>query len=131
MTTLMAQSSNNDLLDAVTDLDGKEFERFVAQVLALQARRRSHTLTHQEAALLQQINLGIEPETWQRYNALKAKRRAATLTATEHDKLIAISNQIEIANARRIAALSQLATLRRTSLEAVMDQLGIKAPDVE
>jgi CRISPR/Cas system endoribonuclease Cas6 (RAMP superfamily) len=79
MTTLLAQPSSEDLLEAVADLDGKEFDQFVSEVLALQARRRSHTLAHQEAALLQQINLGIDPATWRRYDVLKAKRRAPTL----------------------------------------------------
>lgn len=131
MTTLLAQPSSNDLLDAVADLDGKEFDHFVAQVLALRARRRSHTLAHQEAALLQQINLGIDPAIWRRYNGLKTKRRAFTLTDAEHGELIAISDQLEIANARRVAALIQLAQLRHTSLETLMDQLGIQPPPVE
>lgn len=34
-------------------------------------------------------------------------------------------------NARRISALSQLAVLRHTTLEALMAQLGIRPPDVE
>lgn len=131
MTTLVAQPSSHDLLDAVADLDGKEFDQFVSEVLALQARRRSHTIAHQEAALLQQINLGVAPATWQRYRVLKAKRRAATLTETEQSELIAIGDQIESATARRVAALVQLAQLRHTSLEALMDQLGIQPPPVE
>lgn len=131
MTTLLVQPSPNDLLNAVADLDGKEFDQFVSQVLALQARRRSHTLAHQEATLMQQINLGIAPATWQRYDGLKAKRRAATLTDAEQRELIAIGDQIEMANARRVAALIQLAQLRHTSLEALMYQLGIQPPPVE
>lgn len=131
MTTVLAQPSSDNLLDAVADLDGKEFDQFVSQVLALRARRRSHTLAHQEATLLQQINLGIDPAIWQRYNGLKTKRRAFTLTDVEHGELIAISDQIEIANARRVAALIQLAQLRHTSLETLMDQLGIQPPPVE
>ncbi|MEZ4730970.1 MAG: hypothetical protein R3E79_27945 [Caldilineaceae bacterium] len=131
MTTLTAQPSNDELLDAVADLDGKEFDQFVSDVLALRARRRSHTLAHQEAVLLQQINLGIAPATWQRYDLLKAKRRAATLTDTEHSELIVLGDQIELANARRVAALIQLAQLRHTSLEELMGQLGIQPPPVE
>lgn len=131
MTTLLAQPSSNDLLAAVADLDGKEFDQFVSEVLALRARRRSHTLAHQEAVLLQQINLGIDPATWRRYNVLKAKRRAATLANAEHSELIAIGDQIEMANARRVTALIQLAQLRHTSLEALMNQLGIQPPPVE
>ena len=131
MTTLLAQPSGDDLLDAVADLDGKEFDQFVSQVLALQARRRSRTLAHHEAALLQQINVGLDPTTWRRYDVLKAKRRAATLTEAEHSELIAIGERIEMANARRVTALIQLAQLRHISLEELMNQLGIQPPPVE
>ncbi|MCB0189058.1 MAG: hypothetical protein KDE31_32535, partial [Caldilineaceae bacterium] len=110
---------------------GHPFIQFISPVRALQARRRSHTLADPEAALLQQINLGIDPAAWQRYDVLKAKRRAATLTDAEHSELIAIGDQIELANARRIAALIQLAQLRHTSLEELMNQLGIQPPPVE
>jgi hypothetical protein len=81
-----------------------------------------------EADLLQRINEGPPPETWQQYNALVAKRRSGTLTPDEHATLIALSNQVEEANARRIGYLVELARLRGTSLPALMDDLGIPTP---
>ncbi len=65
---------------------------------------------------------------WEHYHALIAKRRAETLTAEEQATLIEISDQIEQANTRRIQYLLELASLRGTSLEAVMQELGIEAP---
>lgn len=85
-------------------------------------------LSKAEADLLQKINLGLPPETWERYYALIAKRRAETLTPEEQATLIQISDQIEQANARRIQDLLELASLRGTSLEAVMQELGIESP---
>ncbi len=81
-----------------------------------------------EADLLQQINLGLSAETWQRYHALVAKRRAKTLTDEEQQALIALSDHLEAANARRMAALVELARLRQTSLAQVMKDLGIQPP---
>jgi tRNA A37 N6-isopentenylltransferase MiaA len=85
-------------------------------------------LSKAEADLLQNINLGLPPEMWEHYHALLAKRRAETLTPEEQATLIEISDQIEQANARRIQYLIELASLRGTSLEAVMQELGIEAP---
>jgi hypothetical protein len=85
-------------------------------------------LSKAEADLLQNINLGLPPETWEHYHALIAKRRAETLTPQEQATLIEISDQIEQANARRIQYLIELASLRGTSLDAVMQELGIEAP---
>ena len=81
-----------------------------------------------EAKLLHKINLGVSQEDWQRYHTLMAKRRTETLTPDEHAALIALSDQIEEANVRRIQALVELARLRQTSLEALMQELGLQAP---
>lgn len=86
------------------------------------------SLSKAEADLLQKINLGLPPEMWEHDHALIAKRRTETLTTEEQATLIEISDQIEQANARGIQYLIELANLRGTSLEVVMQELGIEAP---
>jgi hypothetical protein len=81
-----------------------------------------------EAQLLRKINEGLPAATWKRYRDLVAKRRAETLTVTEHVELISISDQIEEKNAERIGYLVELAQLRNTTLDEVMIQLGIVSP---
>jgi hypothetical protein len=85
-------------------------------------------LSKAEADLLQKINLGLSLEMWEHYHVLLAKRRAETLTPQEQATLIEISDRIEQANAQRIQYLIELASLRGTSLKAVMQELGIEAP---
>jgi hypothetical protein len=92
------------------------------------AQRRVNLLTQTETDLLQKINIGLSQETWERYHALTIKRRAETLTIEEQTRLIEISDQIEQANTHRIEALIELANLRNTSLSALIQELGIKAP---
>lgn len=53
------------------------------------------SLPQDEAALLQQINLGFSASWWVRYEALKHKRRPETLTLLEHADLIQMSNNLE------------------------------------
>lgn len=84
-----------------------------------------------EAALLQEINRGLSPESWQRYSTLKEKRRAGTLTQEEQAELISFSDQMEELNVQRMERLIQLARLRNTSVDALMDELGIKSPPYE
>ncbi len=93
----------------------------LAQTQSPDAPRLSETETH----LLQKINEGLPPETWQYYNTLIEKRQAETLTPDEHATLIGLSNRIEELNARRIEHLAELARLRQISLSALMQQLGI------
>ena len=110
---------------------GLDPSRYIVNALKERLRPAVRDVSHlskAEADLLQKINLGLPPEMWEHYHALIAKRRAETLTTEEQATLIEISDQIEQANAHRIQYLIELASLRGTSLEAVMQELGIEAP---
>jgi hypothetical protein len=91
-------------------------------------KRRAPRLSSHETALLREINRGLSPDDWQRYRELFAKRRAETLSPADQEALIALSDEIEAINVRRVECLVELAHLRNTPLETLMDQLGIKAP---
>jgi hypothetical protein len=78
--------------------------------------------------LLQQINQGLPPPTWERYHALKQKRDARTLAPDEHAELLAMTNQVELWNARRVELVATLARLRQVPLRAMMDELGLIPP---
>jgi wyosine [tRNA(Phe)-imidazoG37] synthetase (radical SAM superfamily) len=114
----------------------KEKERIIIQPrppepeegLRQKQKRTALSLSSHETELLREINRGLSQEDWQRYHELVAKRRAETLTPEEQTALIALTDQIEEANVRRIERLIELARLRNTSLEALMDKLGITAP---
>lgn len=106
-------------------MDPKGFILNTLQERLGQNRRATPHLSQEETELLLQINAGLPEETWQRYHALVARRKAETLTAAEHSELIALSNQVEVDNARRIKYLTDLAKLRQTPLESVMKSLGI------
>ncbi len=113
----------------------KEKERIVIRPKPSELKKRpeqkqipASSLSRRETELLQEINRGLSQEDWQRYRELVANRRAEALTPAEQTALIALTDQIEEANVRRIEGLAELARLRGTSLEMLMDKLGIKAP---
>jgi hypothetical protein len=78
-----------------------------------------------ETDLLQKINLGLPSELWVQYRELIDKRDACTLTPQEQQTLVAISDRIEEANARRMGYLAELARARGVRLEVVMQDLGV------
>jgi hypothetical protein len=88
-------------------------------------RRGRFYLPREEVRLLEKINEGLSPETWQRYRALKAKRDAATLTPEEHAELIALSDMIEAWNVRRLEFVAELARLREVPFPELVRQLGL------
>ena len=112
--------------------EGLETHAYIVHTLAEHMRQAQPggvpCLNETETRLLEQINTGLPQEAWQRYHALLAKRRDERLTPEEHAALIALSDQIEELNARRLECLVALARLRHTSLEALMQQLGLQTP---
>jgi hypothetical protein len=100
----------------------------VTQRLQPTQRRSSPVkcLSQQEATLLQTINESLAQMDWPRYRKLIAKRQAETLTPSEQTELIALSDYLEEANVKRIESLAQLAALRKTTVPALMQALGLK-----
>ena len=118
-------------LRAMAHEAGLEPDRYIARALQDHVERHQNEpphLTREETLLLQRINQGLPAETWRRYHELVAKRRAETLTAEEHQELMALTNEVELWNARRIELVAELARLKRVSLPAMMEQLGLTAP---
>jgi hypothetical protein len=91
----------------------------------LQARAAPARLSPEESRLLKKINAGLSVIEWERYRLLLAKRDAEQLDAQEQSELIAFSDQIEEASARRMKAVSELARLRKTTVPALMETLGL------
>ncbi|MGH9845978.1 MAG: hypothetical protein ACREEM_45330 [Blastocatellia bacterium] len=85
-------------------------------------------LSGEESKLLRQVNEWLPSETWEKYQELREKFRAETLTEAEHQRLIEIYDQIEVINAQRIAFIAELARFRGLPLKEMMNQLGIAAP---
>lgn len=85
-------------------------------------------LPQAEAMLLERINEGLPPETWERYHTLKGRRHAESFTAEERAELIRLVNEVEIWNARRLKWVAELAKLRGVPFPELVQQLGLGAP---
>lgn len=123
---LQAQISPDELLKAADQLSLTELEQFLANLLALRARRRAPGLPQEEADLLLQINRGIPSEIRARYEKLITKREDETLTREEHEELLDLVEQVEALQVERAEHLARLARIRGVSLSALMDDLGIR-----
>lgn len=123
-----AQMTTSQLLKAVEQMPARELDQFVEQVVALRSALRAPKLAHSEAELLTKINQGVPADLQSRYDELIAKRRESTLTRNEYDELLQLTEQVEAVDVRRVEHLAELARLRKTTLRALMNDLGIKTP---
>lgn len=83
-------------------------------------------LSKQESELLLAVNQSFNHVSWQRYFELIDKRDAEAITPDELGELIEITNGIEEANSKRLQYLIELAQLRNTSLDNLMDELDLR-----
>jgi hypothetical protein len=128
MPTIEVNAPLGGLLKAVEQLDSREFEQFFGSVLALRAKRTVNLLSAEETDLLLRINQGLPEELLERYRPLSVKRDERTLTSEEHLELLRLSEEIERREAERVSALANLAAHRKTTLGAVMANLGLRGP---
>ncbi len=91
----------------------------------LQSHAEPTRLSAEESTLLKQINASLSTIEWEGYRALLAKRDAQALNAQEQAELVALSDEIEQANVQRMKAVAELARLRKTTVPALVETLGI------
>lgn len=117
--------SPNELLQAAAELNSVELEKFVAEAIALRAKRQSENLSVPESELLLKINQGIPAKTQKRFDELVAKRRDETLAPEEYRELLRLTDKIEKADAKRIELLAELARVRGKTFDEIVTELGI------
>ncbi len=123
-----AHLPTDELLRAVGQLNQSDLEQFVSQVIALRASRQAPSLPRSESELLLKINEGVPSEIQTRYHELITRRQAESLRPDEYKELLQLTKQVEKFEVRRVEYLAQLARLRKTSLTALMENLGIRPP---
>ena len=107
---------------------GVDLSLFIVEFLEQnfpEEKPKPKALSKREALLLEKIDLGISVETWERYHSLRTKRQLETINALESAEYTAINQQIEAANVKRLASLIELAKIRKITLDALMNQLGL------
>jgi hypothetical protein len=129
MENMQISPSTNSILMAVRQMPIAEMEQLVDQVIAIRAERIAPHLTADESALLARVNQGLPGDNRVRLRALIEKRDDETITASEWQELAALTDQLELLHADRLAALAELAQLRGVTLAEVISQLGIQFPD--
>lgn len=126
MIQMQTQVPLETLLHSLRQLNSGELEQVVEQAALLRAQRRAPSLSRAESDLLLKINQGVVPaEAKERCAFLTQKSRQDNITAEEKAELMALVDEIELLNAERMNYLIQLAQLRHTSLDDLLQTLEI------
>lgn len=111
---------------SLQDLTVAELDNIMAQILAIRKQKLPSVLSQNETILLQKINAGLPTHIQKRYDSLAKKRKQETLTTTEHEELLELTDYTEQHQAERLRHLIELASLRNQTLDDLMTNLQIK-----
>jgi hypothetical protein len=118
-------------MTAIKQLSPAELHEFVQQLAAWQQYNGQQA--EEEAALLARIkeNSHLPAAEQRRFDRLRRKRQAGTLTQPEAAELQAFWQYVEQMNVTRLQALTELAQHRGTDVKTCMRELGLaESPDV-
>lgn len=117
------------IVDGLAELDTSELEAFADEVNTLLAQRKAPSLSKEETQLITRINQGLPIEVVDRFQQLRDKQDAASLTAEETEELAHLVEQIETAEARRLEYMIALAGIWKISIDELRVRLGIQASE--
>ena len=109
--------------------EGMPLEHYISQLLTATSlltviKKKKKPLT--EGELLKHCELDVQADDLQEYHRLRGLFESNNMTDTERNALIQLNDLIEIAHAKRMNYVLQLAQLRGVSLEKTIADLGIK-----
>lgn len=107
---------------------GMSLEQYITQfvISGLSGSNRPDPDELTEDELLQRVQLDVKPRELDEYYRLVELRKAERLTDEEYERLLELTNRIEIAHAERMKYVVALAKLRGVSLEQIMLDLGLQ-----
>lgn len=117
-----------DLLEGIANLEISELEELADKIIDLRAERRVPSIPQDEAILLEKIKSGVPSQVRRRYEQLLPKLLDESMSPAEHKEYLSLIDQIKLADAERMRNLIALAALRNSTIDIVMDELGLRQP---
>ena len=123
-----ARLTVKDLLAAVKDLSSTQLREFEREFTSWREQNgEGNAELSDEEALLTCIrqNSRLPGAEQRRFNRLRRKQQAETLTKAEEHELQTLWQRVERMNVTRLRALSDLARRRSTDVKTLMRELGL------
>ena len=119
--------SVNELIKTVGQLSVEEFQLFYAKIQAIRAQKTPTKISEQEEKVLKKVSAPFSRKKQIRFNYLIAKRDLYTLTETEYEELLSLTEAFEKYELHRLKLLTKLADLRKITLPEVIDYYNIRS----
>jgi len=108
-------------------VQGVSVEQYVSRLvlagLSESESKKPEEMTENE--LYQKIQLRVQPKEMEEFYLLSEQLRANRISEEAYEKLLILTNRIELAHAERMRYVLALAHKRNISLDAMMLELGL------
>lgn len=127
-THLNSEIDIESVMQGMGKLNNSELENILSRISIMLAQKKAPNLPKQEAKLLLEINQSLDEAVLQRYSSLNQLMRENKLSEEEYQELIQLIDKVELADAKRLKAIIELANLRAITVDELMKQLNIQPP---
>lgn len=115
----------NEIIKQATQLSFAELTELSKKIMEIQAERLADDLPLEEVLLLEKIRKTLPFEVKERFEILKEKRNAETLTNEEYQEFLDLIDTIEMDNAEKVKNVGALALLRNRPILELGRELGV------
>jgi DNA-binding PucR family transcriptional regulator len=114
-----------EILNSAKGLESNNFEELFRELSVLRVQRNGiFVLDEVETKLLSKINSQFDTKKWERLKYLDWKLEFDSLTEKEASESLKLAESYENYSVERLKNLSQLAQLRKISIDKLLEQLG-------
>ena len=121
--------SLEEILNGVSKLETPDLELFLSEVSQILAIKKASNYSKRELQLLQLVNQHLPEQEIKRYQFLSNKLQEENISDVEHQELLVLVEKIEIADAKQLGYLIELARLKKISLAELKQELNLISPN--
>ncbi len=123
--------SLEEILLGVSKLETSDLELFLSDVSQILAIKKTSNYSERETQLLELISQHLPEEEIRHYQFLSNKLQDEIISDAEHQELLVLVEKIELADAKRLGHLLELARLKKVSLAELRQELNLVSPNDE
>ncbi len=120
------QVGMEDLINGVSKMETPTLEKFMQTMGQILAIRKGTPSAEHEKEMLSKIENIIPAFVKRRYKQLHNKLQKESISETEHQELLQITDFMEERALERLRLMAELAALRKVSLKTIMDEFRTK-----
>ena len=131
--TIQIPVTTEHYLREIAKRQGMSLEHYISQLLtdtSISTLNKKGKKSITEIDLLQKIQLNIQADDLHEFYRLTQLLKAGKITEKERETLIQLNDLVEIAHAKRMQYVLQLAKLRKVSFDKILTDLGINQPSL-